>query len=97
MSKNVCPHCGEKISIWKKFQLTDYKIPRKCNSCEKRILLPEWYSKFIKVFNIIVALILVLLTWGLTDTRIMMLAIGAVAMIVLNLLMVGFITILKVE
>lgn len=97
MNKNKCPHCGIKVSIWKKFQLTDYNIPRKCNSCDKVILLPQWYSKFIKIFNVIVALILVVSTWGLTDTRIMMLAIGAVAMIILNLIMVSFISILKAD
>lgn len=97
MKKNACPHCGEKVSNWKKFQLTDYNIPRHCNSCENRILIPKWYSKFIKAFNVIVALILVLATWGLTDTRIMMLAIGGAAMIVLNLLMVLFIPVLKGE
>lgn len=97
MKNNECPHCGEKVTNWKKFQLTDYNIPRKCSNCEKRILIPKWYSKFIKIFNIIVALILVLATWGLTDTRILMLAIGGVAMVITNLIMVGFIPVLKGE
>lgn len=97
MKKNVCPHCGEKISTWKKWQLTDNRYGRSCPNCEEIIVLPKWYVKFTYAFNLAGVIALFLLTREVTDNRMLILLLGASVLIGLNIFLLQMITIYKPE
>jgi hypothetical protein len=97
LGKNLCPHCGAKISTWKKWQLTDNRYGRKCPDCGSIIILPKNFVRFILFFNIACAAGVVLLTRDLGDSRILMLLIGAGGLILLNILLIQLIGIKKGE
>lgn len=95
MKKNVCPYCGEKISTWKKWQLTDNRFGRKCPGCDEIIVLPGWYVKFTYVFNLLGIVVMYFVTRGITDNRFLILLLGAVALIGLNVFIIQSVSIKK--
>ena len=97
MGRNSCPHCGEKISTWKKWQLTDNRYGRKCPECNNIIILPKGFIRFVQFFNIGMAILLVLLVNGSSINRVLFLLAGAVILILLNILILNFVLIKKPE
>ena len=97
MGRNSCPHCGEKISTWKKWQLTDNRYGRKCPECNNIIILPKGFIRFVQFFNIGIAILLVLLVNGSSINRVLFLSAGAVILILLNILILNFVLIKKPE
>lgn len=97
MGRNSCPHCGEKISTWKKWQLTDNRYGRKCPECNNIIILPKGFIRFVQFFNIGMAILLVLLVNGSSINRVLFLSAGAVILILLNILILNFVLIKKPE
>ena len=97
MGRNSCPHCGEKISTWKKWQLTDNRYGRKCPECNNIIILPKGFIRFVQFFNIGMAILLVLLVNGSSINRVLFLSAGAVILIILNILILNFVLIKKPE
>ena len=97
MGRNSCPHCGEKISTWKKWQLTDNRYGRKCPECNNIIILPKGFIRFVQFFNIGMAIFLVLLVNGSSINRVLFLSAGAVILILLNILILNFVLIKKPE
>lgn len=95
MDKNQCPYCGERISGWKKWQLTDNRYGKKCPHCNNIIRLPKSYVRFIQIFNIAAALILVVISYTLEKNNTLFLAIGAVFLIPLNMLLLQIPRIIK--
>ncbi len=95
MNKNTCPHCGEKISTWKKWQLTDNRYGRKCPECNQIIVLPKGFIRFIQFFNIGMAVVLVLLVNGSSINRVLFLLAGAAVLILLNILILQIVSIKK--
>lgn len=97
MNKNTCPHCGEKVSTWRKWQLTDNKFGRRCPECNNIIVLPKGFVKFVQFFNIGVAILLVLLVNGTSINRVLFLSAGAAVLILLNILILKPVPIKKPE
>jgi len=97
LGRNSCPHCGEKISTWKKWQLTDNRYGRKCPECNNIIILPKGFIRFVQFFNIGMAILLVLLVNGSSINRVLFLSAGAVILILLNILILNFVLIKKPE
>jgi len=97
LGRNSCPHCGEKISTWKKWQLTDNRYGRKCPECNNIIILPKGFIRFVQFFNIGMAIFLVLLVNGSSINRVLFLSAGAVILILLNILILNFVLIKKPE
>ena len=97
MGKNSCPYCGKKLSTWKKWQLTDNRYGRKCPECNNIIILPKWFIRFVQFFNIGVAILLVLLVNGSSINRVLFLSAGAIILILLNILILNFVSIKKPE
>ena len=97
MKKNTCPHCGEKISTWKKWQLTDNRYGRACPSCNEIIILPKWYVKFTYAFNLVGVIALFFVTRENVDNRFLILILGAAVLIGLNIGILQIVTIYKPE
>ncbi len=87
MDKNQCPYCGERITNWKKWQLTDNRYGKKCPNCSNIIRLPKTYVRFIQVFNIFAALVLVAISYSLEKNNTLFLGISALFLIPLNIIL----------
>ncbi len=68
----TCPHCGEKISIWKKSYEANMKF--KCGHCGKSMILPKW----VMTFNLLTIIMLVILTMNFSYNRALALIVGVV-------------------
>jgi len=97
MENNTCPHCGEQISTWKKWQLTDNRYGKKCPYCGEVIVLSKPFVRFVQVFNIAMAIILVVISYNLEVNRFLFLLAGAAVLIVLNIIILRFPEIKKDE
>ncbi|MDX1357740.1 MAG: hypothetical protein R3232_02800 [Clostridia bacterium] len=95
--KNTCPYCRAKLSIWKKWQLTDNRFGRRCPECNNIIVLPKWFVRLIQFFDIGAVVILIVLANSISINRILFLSTGAVILILLNILVLNFISIRKSE
>jgi DNA-directed RNA polymerase subunit RPC12/RpoP len=87
MDKNNCPYCGERISNWKKWQLTDNRYGKKCPHCNNIIKLPKTYVRFIQIFNIAAALVLVAISYTFERNGTLFLGLSALMLIPLNILL----------
>mgnify|MGYP001548859758 CR=1 FL=1 len=94
---NLCPYCGTKLSIWKKWQLTDNRFGRRCPECNNIIILPKWFVRLIQFFDIGAVVILIVLANNSSINRILFLSTGAVILILLNILFLNLISIRKSE
>ena len=97
MNKNQCPYCGERISAWKKWQLTDNRYGRRCPHCNNVIVLLKLFVRFVQVFNIAAAIFLVYISYRLESNSFLFLLGGAVVLVLINLLILRFPEIKKIE
>lgn len=97
MDNNQCPYCKERISYWKKWQMTDNRYGKRCPHCNNSVKLPKSYVRFIQIFNIAAAIILVAISYTFDNYNTLFLAGGAVLLIPLNILLLRIPKIHKIK
>ena len=97
MDKNKCPYCGEHISNWKKWQLTDNRYGKRCPNCNNTVVLPVWFVRFILLFNIVAVIILGAVSYTLENNRTLFLLGAALLLIPINILLLKLTDIRKSE
>lgn len=95
MDKNKCPYCGEHVSSWKKWQLTDNRYGKRCPNCNNIIVLPVWFVRFVLAFNIAAVIILGAISYSLQNNRTLFLLVAALLLIPVNMLLLRLTAIRK--
>ncbi len=91
-NRNICPHCGKRISLWKKWLLTDKAHEKTCDSCGKVIAISNIFRNLIMWSNLMIAIGVVLFA---KTTEIILFTVFLA--VLLNVLIISLISIIKKE
>ena len=94
---NQCPYCKERISYWKKWQMTDNRYGKRCPHCNNPVKLHKSFVRFVQVFNIVAAVTLVAISYTFEKNNTLFLGLSALCLIPLNIFMLRFPKIHKID